>query len=160
MRWVLNKIDSLVGTIIAAVSGLMASQVIAFINAYLQRLGGHLDEARLGLLDKNVAAAISDETLRAQIAAYMQERIDTLEIAQQAIEQAGVFTRPFVFFQHVDQDIALATAQAFHLAVPIEVQSLIFGGAGIVLGWVAWELIKAPFALFRRRTPVKPPATP
>jgi DUF2937 family protein len=159
MRWALHKIDSLVGTIIAAIAGLLASQVIAFINAYLQRLGGHLDEARLGLLSKNVAAAISDETLRAQITAHMQERIDTLETAQQAIEPAGVFTRPFVFFQHVDQDIALATAQAFHPALPIEVQSLIFGGAGIVLGWIVWELVKAPFLLFRRRTPVEPPVT-
>lgn len=160
MRWVLNKIDSLVGTIIAAVAGLMASQVIAFINAYLQRLGGHLDEARLGLHSKNVAGAISDETLRAQITAHMQERIDTLEAAQQAIEQAGVFTRPFVFFRHLDQDIALATAQAFHLAVPIEVQSLIFGGAGIVLGWVVWELLKLPLLYFRRDATTEPPAWP
>jgi hypothetical protein len=65
-----------------------------------------------------------------------------------------VFMRPFVFFRHLDQDIALATAQAFHPALAIEVQSLIFGGAGIVLGWVVWELVKAPLLLFRRRSPL------
>lgn len=160
MRWVLNKIDSLVGTVIAAVAGLLASQVIAFINAYLQRLGGHLDEARLGLHSKNVAGAISDEALRAQITAHMQERIDMLEAAQQAIEQAGVFTRPFVFFRHLDQDIALAAAQAFNPALPLDVQSLIFGGTGIVLGWIVWELVKTPLLFFRRRAPAKPLAWP
>lgn len=160
MRWFLNKIDSLVGTIIAAVVGLMASQVIAFINAYLQRLGGHLDEARLGLLSKQMASAINDETVRAQITAVMQARIEALENAQGAIEQAGVFTRPFVFFQHVDQDIALATVQAFHPALPIDVQSLIFAGTGIVLGWLIWELLKLPLLFFRRNVTTEPPAWP
>ena len=50
--------DSLVGTIIAAIAGLLASQMIAFINAYLQRLGGHLDEARRGVLGDQMAARL------------------------------------------------------------------------------------------------------
>ncbi|NKB55580.1 MAG: DUF2937 family protein [Alphaproteobacteria bacterium] len=158
MRWALHKIDSLFGTIVAAIAGLLASQMLAFINAYLQRLGGHLDEARQGVLNDQVASAINDEALRAQIAVLTQARVDRLESAYRAIEQAGVFARPFVFFRHVDQDIALATAQAFHPALPIDLQSLIFGGAGIVLGWVLWELTKAPFLLYRRRASSEPPA--
>ncbi len=33
MRWVLQKIDSLFGTVVAAFTGLLASQLLAFIHA-------------------------------------------------------------------------------------------------------------------------------
>jgi hypothetical protein len=160
MRWTLHKVDSFVGTIIAAVAGLLASQVIAFMNAYLQRLGGHIDEARLSLVSKQMASAINDEIVRGQFTAVMRARIDVLENAQRAIEQASVFKRPFVFLWHVDHDIALGTAQAFHPALPIDVQSLIFAGTGIVLGWLVWELLKLPLLFFRRNVTTEPPAWP
>ena len=154
MRWALTKIDSLVSTVIAAVMGFLASQSMAFINAYLQRLGGHLDEARIGresLLNEQSVAAAGNEALRAQIAAVTQARIDRLETAYRAIEQAGVFGRPVAFLRHVDRDIAVATARHFHPALPIDGQSLAFAAAGIVLGWLLWELIKSPALLFRRK---------
>jgi hypothetical protein len=154
MRWVLKKIDSLFGTVVAAISGLLASQLLAFIHAYLQRLGGHLNEARRGqreLFNEHTAPVINDETLRARMAELAQARIDALENAYQAIEQAGVFAKPFVFFSHIDQDIAVATAQTFHPAIPFDIPSLAFGTVGIVLGWILWELVKSPFSLHRRR---------
>lgn len=155
MRWVLSKVDSLFATVAAAIIGLAASQLLAFIHAYLQRLGGHLDEARRAqseLLGGRNGPAINDEAVRAQIVELAQARIDALESAHQAIEQAGVFAKPLVFFQHIDQEISFATARAFHPALPLDMPSLAFGAAGIVFGWVLWELIKAPFALYRRRT--------
>ncbi len=161
MRWVLQKIDSLFGTVVAAFTGLLASQLLAFIHAYLQRLGGHLNEARRGqreLFNEQMAPAIKDETLRAQLTELAQARIDALESAYQAIEQAGVFAKPFMFFSHIDRDIAVATAQAFHPALPFDMPSLAFGALGIVLGWVLWELIKSPFPLRRRRAQSDPPS--
>lgn len=152
MRWVLGKVDSLAGTVVAAVVGLLSSQLLAFINAYLQRLGGHIDEARHGriaLFTDPVARAAGDETLRARIADLTQARIDALEAGYRAIDQATVFVKPFAFFSHMDRDIALATARAFQPALPIDGPSLAFGLAGIVLGWVLWELLKSPFHLYR-----------
>lgn len=159
MRWALARIDSLASTAIAAVTGFVASQTMAFINAYLQRLGGHLDEARLGreiLLREQSVAAAGNEVMREQLAAVTQARIDTLETAYRAIEQAGVFWRPVAFLRHVDRDIAAATAQHFNPALPIDLPSLIFAAAGIVLGWVLWELTKAPALLLRRQRTTKP----
>jgi len=51
----------------------------------------------------------------------------------------------------MDPDIALATARDFQPAVPLDAPSLALGLVGMVIGWLAWELVKAPFALFRRR---------
>lgn len=155
MRWILGKIDSLAGTVVAAVTGLLSSQLLAFIQAYLQRLGGHIDEARLGrsaLFNDRMAGVINDEALRSRIADLTQARIDALEAGYHAIDQANVFAKPFVFFAHLDRDIAIATGHAFQPALPLDPPSLGFGIAGIILGWIVWELIKSPFRLFRRRT--------
>ncbi len=158
MRWVIKKLDSLVGTAVAAVAGLAAAQVVAFVHAYLQRLGGHLDEARRGqgALLNGQAAVIQDENLRGQVTALTQARIDALESAYRAIDQAGAFAQPFVFFHHVDTDIAQATMRTFVPALPLDMPSLVFGFTGIVLGWIIWEAVKVPFTLLRRRAKPAP----
>ena len=159
MNWFLAKIDNLAGTLIAAVSGLAAAQIFAFIHAYLQRLGGHLDEARHGqgaLLNGQTGAVIQDEALRGQVTALTQARIDALDQAYRAIDQAGGFAKPFVFFRHIDYDIAAATARSYVPALPLDMPSLVYGFAGIVLGWLLWELVKAPFAMVARRPPPAP----
>ncbi len=152
MGWIRNKLDSLAGTVIAVVTGLASLQLPAFIHAYLQRLGGHLDEARLNLVALNVdqPGKIGEETvLRERLAATAQERIDYLETAQSTITEAGSFEKPVIFFTHMDSDIALATAQSFTPALPLDLPSLIFAVLGIVVGWLVWEMIKAPARLFR-----------
>lgn len=154
MRWIFRKLESLAGTVVAAISGLLAAQVVAFIHAYLQRLGGHLDEARHGqgeLLNGQTGALIHDEGLRTQMMAVAQARVDTLEAAYRAIDQAGIFTQPYAFLRHFDGDIAQATMQSFVPALPLDAPSLVFGVAGIVLGWILWDVVKLPIALLRRR---------
>jgi hypothetical protein len=157
VRWIFRKIDSLIGTILAAVTGLAAWQLLVFIAAYLQRLGGHRDEAKRAfaeLLGGETGRAMSDAALRDKVMAIAQQRVDALQGAHQAIEQASVFTRPIVFFARMDPDIALAAARDFQPALPLDAPSLVFGGIGIVLGWLTWELIKAPAALLRKRRAV------
>jgi len=147
-------LDSLAGTVIAVVSGLTSLQLPAFIQAYLQRLGGHLDEARLGLAAikaGQVGKVAAEPALRERLLASAQERVDYLEAAQSAISHAGSFGQPFAFFTHLDNDIALATAQSFTPALPLDAPSLIFAILGILLGWLVWGTIKAPARLLRGR---------
>ena len=59
MGWIRKKLDSLAGTVIAVVAGLTSLQLPAFIHAYMQRLGGHLDEARLGLAGLKVGRTVN-----------------------------------------------------------------------------------------------------
>ena len=152
MGWIRKKLDSLAGTVVAVITGLASWQLPAFIHAYMQRLGGHLDEARLGLvvLKSDQAGKFAEETvLRERLAATAHERIDYLETAQSAITQAGAFEKPVLFFAHMDSDIALATARSFTPALPLDLPSLIFAALGIVVGWMVWGVIKAPARLFR-----------
>jgi hypothetical protein len=154
MGWIRKKLDSLAGTVTAVITGLASLQLPAFINAYLQRLGGHLDEARLGLVATKAGKSgqIAEEVvLRERLEATAQARVDFLEAAQSAIAQAGSFEKPVIFFTHLDNDIALATAQSFTPALSFDLPSLIFAILGIVVGWLLWSMVKAPARLLRRK---------
>ena len=154
MGWIQRRLNSLAESIFAAVTGLAALQLLAFIHAYQQRLGGHLDEARRGLnnlVTGTAKLAAEEASLWESYAALARERVDGLNSAQEAIDKAGPFEKPFVFFTHMDMDIGVATAQNFVPAIPLDGPSLIFGGIGIVLGWALWGLIKAPTALLRKK---------
>lgn len=144
LGWILRQIDSLIGVAIAAIAGLAASQLLAFIQQYQQRLGGHLDEARLNLQ----RALETGGAGRQEIARAAADRVAELEAADQAIRAAGVFSKPIAFLQHLDGTIADGTLQTFQPALPLDPTSLAYGGAGIVLAWILYNGIKAPF---RRR---------
>jgi hypothetical protein len=137
------------------------SQAPEFFQQYLQRLGGHLDEARLALAGFEKVARESGMTfqqyldlLRAQPVdsvaktgeriAEMQARVDTLARAESALREAGAWERPFVFLRQVDWDIAGRAWEVFRPAVPVTLEGALYAGAGMVLalllfqGCVAW----------------------
>ncbi len=153
MRWLIKQIDSLVGTVLAATLGIAASQALAFMQQYQQRLGGHLAEARLNLRQIRDGTALQDVSAgtREQLAAVATERIGELEAARDAIDAAGPFAKPFLFFTHVDWDIARGTLQSFQPAVPLDVTSLAYAALGMIIAWLIYNAIKSPARMFHRR---------
>jgi len=160
MRWLLRQFDSFVGTLFAATIGLAASQVFAFIQQYLQRLGGHLSEAERQheQIQTGALYASVGEATRAKIAQSAAERIADLRDAVDAITNAGILTRPVAFFRNFDDDVALGTMSAFQPALPLDASSLLYGIAGIFIGWLIYGAIKTPFV--RRKAPATTPKEP
>jgi len=154
MRWTLRKCDALLGTILAAVAGVCFAQLPAFIQQYLQRLGGHVDEAQLSLSQVTTGAhmrTLDAPTLKV-LTVSLEQRVSALEAGEQAISGASASVRPFIFLREFDIDIATATLRAFEPAVPLSITGLVYGLSGIVAGWLFYELLKAPVGvLFRRR---------
>lgn len=153
MGWILDKADRLAGTLFAALLGAATSQFQAFVQAYLQRLGGHLDEARRMARELALRGASGDAMPGEKVGAMLQHRIAELETAIRAIEQANPYMKPVAFFAHMDPEIAAAAAVNFTPALPLDTPGLVYALAGAVLGWGAWELVKWPAraALSRRR---------
>jgi hypothetical protein len=153
MRWLLARVSSLFGTIVAAVCAAAASQTLAFIYAYQQRLGGHLDEAQRSLdgLRSGTIAAASDPAARQQLLAEFAHRAADLRAAYDAIAQAGVFAKPASFVAHADYAIASATLNAFTPTVPVDLPSLVFALAGLALGWIAWQSGESAVVRLSRR---------
>ena len=131
-----------VRNVVAAVSGAAASQTLAFIYAYEQRLGGHLDEAQRtldGLRAGTIAAATPNPAMRQELVAEFAHRVAELRAGYDAIAQASVFAKPAVFAAHADYAIASATLDAFTPTVPVDLPSLIFALAGLAVGWAVWQ---------------------
>jgi hypothetical protein len=135
--------DGIAGTTGAAV----ASQLPEFVQQYLQRLGGHRDEAlRMVATLKSQGSTVSDALL-----ASAMERAASLTQAFEQIAAASAVARPVLFARHLDPEIARGTWSMFQPAVPLTSAGLVYALIGIVLGLLLLHLFAVPFKLLRRR---------
>ena len=152
--------DRVVDRVAALLGALGFSQFPAFINNYLQRLGGHVDEAM-----RNVETwqAVADKTTNGNLTQLVNSyhssdvpavieagnkaqsdilRLDSLQSALASITDASPWERPFVFFRHVDADIADQTFHAYVPNIPTNVEGLIYAGIGLLLGMALYGTFK------------------
>ena len=143
---------------------------------YAQRLGGHLDEARRQLQQFQQAAEVSGLTLDrfiaqtstnadsavAKLSGVMTKavtRVNTLESAQSALQDASLWSRPFVFLRHLDSSIAHATWSIFKPAVPTTAEGLVYALCGMLVLITIYHLgIKYPIVRVRARRAHPQPA--
>ncbi len=153
MGWVGRKFDNLGSAVSGAGGGMGLSQAPAFTQAYLQRLGGHLDEARrsLDLVERGVLVPELTDIEREQAARGFTDRVAELEATYSSIADASPLMQPVLMMRHADADIARRAWEAFTPAVPVDAPSLIWTGVGVLLALLVYELFKAPAAVVRRR---------
>ena len=142
--------EGLLDRALCVIGTVIFSQIPEFMQQYLQRLGGHLDEARRQLQQFHQTAEQSGLTLDrligqttanadpavAKLGGVMTEamtRVDTLASAQAAIHDASLWTRPFVFLRHMDPAIAHATWSIFKPAVPTTLEGLVYALSGMLV---------------------------
>jgi hypothetical protein len=144
MRWLLRKIDSLAGAFLAAIGGVAFAQAPVFVQQYLQRLGGHVDEARRNLVRVATEEAFKglEPGVRLAVEAVARDRLVHLERQQQALLAADPVLRPLSFLRTFDPDIAGATFGRFEPAVPLDPAGLIYAAAGVLAVWLLYELLK------------------
>jgi hypothetical protein len=153
MNWLGRKLDSLIGTLFAASFALAASQLLEFIQQYRQRLGGHLVEAQYAFrqtIDGDLPGF--NAAARQALATPQQERITELAQAANALTSAGPWELPWKFLWHIDFAVAGGTLKDYQPAMPLDLVSVSYAAAGMVLGWMLWELIKSLVRPSRRHT--------
>lgn len=154
MSWIGRRIDHLASAAFGGIGGLGFSQAPAFTQAYLQRLGGHVDEARLTL--ERVAAGdllpwLAPEG-RATAMAELQVRLDQLLQLQTKLQETPALLRPLAMLRQGEWSIAERAAGDFVPAVPLDPASLTWTGIGIVLAVILYELLcRAPIGVVRWR---------
>ncbi len=177
-RKLVGAVEGLLDRALCVVGAILFSQAPEFMQQYLQRLGGRLDEARLHVLQFQHTAAESGLTLErligqttsnadpavARLGGVMTDaisRVATLEQAQAAILHASLWTRPFVFLRNFDPAIARSTWSIFRPAVPTTAEGLVYAVLGMLVLLIVYHLgLKYPavcLARARRRTGVVPP---
>jgi hypothetical protein len=149
--------ERLLDRILCALGAVLFSQLPEFMQQYLQRLEGHLDEARLVVSRFRDAAARSGMSLEQLVAGAARNpdpsvgrlggvvreavaRANDLAAADDALRHASVWTRPFVFALHLDPGIARATLAIYRPAVPTTAEGLLYAGLGIVVILAVYHL--------------------
>jgi hypothetical protein len=135
-----------------------------FMQQYLQRLEGHLDEARLVVSRFRDAAAQSGMSLEQLVAGTARNpdpsmgrlggvirdavgRVADLAAADDALRHASAWSRPFVFVAHMDQGIARATLAIYKPAVPTTAEGLTYAAFGMVVVLAFYHLaVRGPIA--------------
>lgn len=176
LRSIGSGVERLVDRALCVLGAVLFSQLPEFMQQYLQRLEGHLDEARLQVDHFRDAASRSGMTLDQLIAGAGQnpdpamgrlgavvrqalERAGQLGSADDALRHASAWSRPFVFAAHADWTIAKATWSIYRPAVPTTAEGLAYAAVGMVLALGAYHLgVRAPVAAWarRRRRPAGP----
>jgi hypothetical protein len=170
IRSVFEGAERLLDRVLCVAGAILFSQLPEFMQQYLQRLEGHLDEARLVLSHFRDAAAQSGMSLdqliagasknpdpsMGKLAVVIQQaiaRVDHLVAADEALRHASIWTRPFVFFAHVDRGIASATLEIYRPAVPTTAEGLVYAAIGMILILSVYHVaIRGPIASRLRRS--------
>lgn len=144
--------------IVCVCGAVLFAQGPEFLQQYLQRLGGHLDEVLRQLTAFEAAAKASGKPWMqfvadtatnadpgiAKLGVTMREtaqRADDLAAAQSALLNASAWSRPWAFFSHLDTEIARATAGVFKPAVPTTFEGAIYAAAGAAVAFALWHLL-------------------
>ncbi len=177
LRSIAGGVERLVDRVLCVAGAVAFSQAPEFMQQYLRRLEGHLDEARLQLGKFTEAAAQSGMTLAqfaanaahnpdpalAHMGAVVQDasqRVAALASADAALRGASALSRPFVFLAHADWGIARATWAIYRPAVPTTAEGAAYALAGMAAALGLYHLaVRGPVArrLARR---ARPPSAP
>lgn len=149
VTWLFHKVDMVIGACLAAAAAMAASQFQAVIDQYLQRLGGHLDEAKLNLdrILNGVRYQTMSDTVRTELETDARLRVSELQGAYDAISQSGFLSQPFAFLRHADESILNGTLNDFVPAIPVDISALSYSLLGIFAVLIAYEIVKLPLTL-------------
>jgi hypothetical protein len=168
-RRFLDVFDNLIDRILCVLGAVLFSQGPEFMQQYLQRLGGHLDEARrqLAVFQQTAAqAGISLEKFVTQtgsnadpaiaklggVMSGTAERVASLQLAHDTLLSAPCWERPVVFLRHLDLNIARATGAVYKPAVPTSTEGLIYALSGMLVFLGLYHFgFKYSLTLFDRR---------
>lgn len=176
-KYPLRLLDGLMDRIMAVAGAIICAQFPQYYAQYIQRLGGHLDEARRSVSQYVKVAASYNLSLDEYINVHLTsannifvstgkviqglvDRLNHLESAFTALQNSSPLTRWFVFVRVMDPEIARNTWTNFTPGVPTTVEALVYALIGLLIGWGLYQGVKAlvtlPFKTASKQLPEKP----
>jgi hypothetical protein len=148
-------VDSLLDRICAALGAIAFAQFPQYLVLYIQRLGGHVDEAARNIdkyreIAKEVGKSLyqySQHLLGSNDPAVFKtgqkvaqdlQRYDSLAAALKELQSAPAYKKFFVFLKDMDFDIARATLANFTPGLPFNLEGAAYAAAGIIIGMVLY----------------------
>jgi hypothetical protein len=152
MSWFGQKVDAFLAAGFIAVCGVAGSQGQAFTVQYIQRLGGHLDEARDHLADVQTGLRyrVMGDTVRGELETQAKRRVTELDRAYSAAKNANVLTRPIAILRYGDPSILAGTQRDFVPALPASRDGILYTIFGMIAGFVLYEILRLPVVAILR----------
>jgi hypothetical protein len=146
MNWWRRQFDLFGSAVMATVGAFILPQVPAFLQQYRQRLGGHLDEARLGAeyVARRAQELHVDPAAMTDLAKSYHERMVALQHAYDAISTGWIWTDVTGFFNTVQWGIFDKAWAAYVPAVDLSQTGLSFVFAGMMLGMAIFHALMLP----------------
>jgi len=153
--------EKLIDRILCVAGAVLFSQAPEYMQQYLQRLGGHLAEARRQLAQFEEIARQAGRTLQELSAQYAtnadptiigmgrlmsdtETRVGVLSASEVALRDAPVWERPFVFLRQLDWEIARGTTGVYKPAVPTTLEGVLYALVGVIVILAIYHGLLAP----------------
>jgi len=152
-------LGGLIDRFFAVIGAIFFAQVPLFMQQYSQQLIGRTAELRfqvdamrqiantsgktLGqLMQKFLENSDADVALQGEIMLTMVNRWHHLSEALAAMQESSIWTRPFVFLTHLDNDVFFSTFEQFKIGLPLTPEGGVYALVGIVLGYSIFSVLK------------------
>ncbi len=152
----LRVFGSLIDRLFVVAGAFIGSQVPEFMNQYTQRLSGHVAELDHLLQNLRQAAAFSNKTLEQYIQKFltnsdpdfshqgefmqtMLTRWQDLSLSLQKMTESSMWSRPYVFFNYLNYDIAKSTLASYNPGLSLTIEGLCYTGMGLVIGFLIYQ---------------------
>ena len=172
MKNAFQFLDGIADRICAVLGAIGLSQFPQFFGQYMQRLGGHLTEARRIFEQYQKAAADVGLSLEDYVQEHLNATSDVfvssgrviedlvnryheLEQSYLALIDSNIYNRWFIFIKEVDWEIAAGTWNNFVPGVPTTIEGLLYAITGLLAGWGIYAALKAVVTIPFRPKPVK-----
>ena len=138
MKYLSHTIGQFFLVAFALLFGLGLGQFPQFLAQYLQRLGGHIDEARLAAQQFNMEA--------------LTDRADGLEASLHSIENAPALMKLPVFLSRADWDIVDRALDNYTMGMTFDRLGLWYCITGALIGILLFNLLRWLISkIFRRK---------
>lgn len=164
----LTFIDSIIDRGFALAGAVVMAQFPQFVAQYLQRLGGHVDEAGRNIesyrrtaegVGKSLEMYVQHLTRSGDsVVASMGQKItddlaryNGLVAALKELKEATPVSKFFIFIKNMNLDIVGGTLKDFTPGVPVTAEGLCYALAGMILGMALYWLVKKAIVALARR---------
>jgi hypothetical protein len=158
MMNILSSLASLVDRLCAVAGAFICSQIPEFMQQYIQRLSGHVDELHRLLnqmrqvaaysnknleqyIDKFISSSDSDYVHQGEFIQGMLSRWEDLHHALFHITNSSMWVRPYAFLREFQYDIAHSTFVSFQPGISLSAEGLCYAGGGILIGWAFYQIV-------------------
>lgn len=154
-KWIGGLIDRL----FAVTGALIFSQFPLFIQQYQQHLSGHVAELQAQVQAMKNAASMTGKSLQQYVIKFLNsgdvdfqhqgelmdsmiQRYHNLTEGYNALHEASLYSKPFIFIRYLDWDIAQSTWNSFVIGFSFNLEGIAYAIIGITLGLLVYWLLR------------------